>query len=226
MSKKMVVHGLLLGGLLVYTVIAWYEFTEAQQKLATLEAENGSDWVGLDLAESRAETATGMIKVAAPFLVLAIYSGILTVIYALPVLVGKISEGMMGSTAEVDPDPMQEARDLIEEEEYADAIAFCYQLWLKNRDNRRPLAEIARIQQRYLKNPVLAVATLEEGLEDHAWEDDDVAFFLFRIAEIYEEDLEDREKAKEIMGRVTGELEGTRHAANAVQKLRELEAEG
>lgn len=220
----MVIHGLLLGGLLVYTVIAWYQFEASQRELTRLEAESSGQWASLELMDRRAETATGMVRVAVPFLLLAIYGGILTVIYALPLLVQKISEGIIGSTAEMEPDPMRKAYELIEEEEYAEAISFCYQLWLNDRDNRRPLAETARIQRRYLKNPVLAVATLEEGLEDHDWEEDDAAFLLFRIAEICEEDLDDREKAKKLMKRVVKEMEGTRHAANAAQKLRELEA--
>src|SRR6056297_1256997 len=139
MSKKMVIHGLLLGGLVVYTVIAWYQLESSQRALEKLEAESVGQWANLDLIDRRAETATGMVRVAIPFLLLAIYSGILTVMYGLPVLVQKVSEGIMGSTAQVEPDPLQKAYELVDDEEYAEAVSFCYQLWLKDRGNRRPL---------------------------------------------------------------------------------------
>lgn len=225
MSKKVVIHGLLLGALLVYAIVAWVGFEQAQQELLELERNNEDRWDTMAVTKSRAETAEGMVRVAVPVLLIGIYGGILAVIYGLPVVVEKVTEGVLGSTAKVDRDPMNDARELVEDEEYTEAITAYYQIWLKNRENRRPLVEIAKIQRSDLESPMLAVTTLEEGLEDHEWEEDDAAFLMFRLAEIFEEDLEDREKVREIMQRVVDELPGTRHAANAAQKLSEMDEE-
>ena len=81
-----------------------------------------------------------------------------------------------------------------------------------------PPCEIAKIQRVHLKNPAVAVSTLEEGLDDHEWPEDDAAFLLFRIIEIYEDDLEDRDKVVATLKRAVEELKGSRHAGNAAHK--------
>lgn len=223
MNKKVLIHGCLLGALMIYTFIAWNGYENAQEAKERRERESDDRWAQTEVAESRAETASGMIKVAVPLLATAIYGAILAVMYGLPALAGKVTEGMMGSTAEVDVDPMNEARAAEEDEDYTEAIAIYYQVWLKDRNNRRPLMEIVRIQRNLLESPVLAATTIEEGLRDHEWEPDDAGFLLFRLAEIYEEDLEDEAKVREVMNRVVDELQGTRHAGNAAHRLREME---
>ena len=227
MSKKAMVHLGILGALIIYTMFAWHHVKSSREdaKEAAKEArENGTNdpWEDLKQAEGSSELAEDMIKVGIPLLVAVIYAGVLAVLYVLPSMVDRVSEEMMGSTAEVDDDPLDEARDAVEEGEYPEAIAVYRKFWLENPGKRLPILEIAKIQREHLESPAAAISTLEEGLEEHDWEEDDAAFLMFRIAEIYEEDLDDREKVTEMMERVMKELEGTRHAGNAAQKLREL----
>jgi hypothetical protein len=87
--------------------------------------------------------------------------------------------------------------------------------------NRLPWVEIAKIHRDNLENPVAAIATLREALESHEWEVNDAAYFMFRIAELYDEDLANRETAIEILQQVCSELPETRHSANARHKLHE-----
>ena len=97
------------------------------------------------------DAAEGMVKVGIPLLVTVIYGGVLTILYVLPVLVDKVSEEMMGSTAEVDDDPLDEARAAVAEGEYADAIAVYRRFLLENPESRHSLGEIAKIQRDHLE---------------------------------------------------------------------------
>lgn len=229
MSKKGMFHCLVLGALIIYTIIAWTGVKRDErnaEEAAKEAADNGQSdpWAEVKMGENRQDTAAGMVKVGIPLLVTVIYGGVLSVLYLLPVIVDRVSEEMMGSTAEVDDDPLDEARAAVADGEYPDAIAVYRKFWLENPDERHPLVEIAKIQRDHLKSPAAAVSTLEEGLNEHDWPEDDAAFLMFRIADIYEEDLGDKEQVMAVMKRVVKELEGTRHAGNAAHRLRELEA--
>jgi hypothetical protein len=228
MSRLGKIHCAVLGVLIIYTFIAWagVKRDESNIKEAAKEAsENGQSdpWAEVKLGEDRQNVAEGMVKVGIPLLVTVIYGGILSILYVLPVLVDKVSEEMMGSTAEVDDDPLDEARAAVTEGEYADAIAVYRRYLLENPESRHSLVEIAKIQRDHLNSPAGAISTLEQGLDEYEWPEDDAAFLMFRIAEISEEDLADKDQVIAVMKRVIRELKGTRHAGNAAHKLRELE---
>ena len=70
----------------------------------------------------------------------------------------------------------------------------------------------------------MAVETLREALESHEWRENDAAFFMFRIADIYENDLDNHDGAIAILKQVLEVLPETRHSANATHKLREFGA--
>jgi hypothetical protein len=161
--------------------------------------------------------------VGVPLFIAIVYGGILTVLYILPMFVDKLGEEMMGSSAEVEGDPLDDARAAVAEGDYTEAIQVYRKVWLENRENRFPVVEIAKLQRTKLESPAVAVSTLEEALDDHEWEVDDAAFLMFRIAEIYEEDLDDRDSLIATLKKVTEKLEGTRHAANAAHKLGGME---
>ena len=84
-----------------------------------------------------------------------------------------------------------------------------------------PYVEIAKIQKVYLEDPLAAIETLREAIEGHEWEENDAAFLMFRLAEIYDEDANDREAAVAIFEQVMEQFPGTRHSANARTKLHE-----
>jgi len=222
MNKKVIIHGCLLGGLIVYTSLVWSGFRDDQQALEKAVVDDR--WGSTDVSGSRAAMAEGMIRVAVPLLASAVYGAGLAIIYGLPALAGRVTEEMMGSTAEVDHDPMSDARSAVEEEDYTEAISIYHEVLTDDPGNRRALVEIARIQRECLESPALAASTLEEGLKDYEWESNDRAFLMFRMAEIYEEDVKSPDRVKAILKEVVEKLEGTRHAANAAHKLHEMES--
>ena len=91
-------------------------------------------------------------------------------------------------------------------------------------DNRFPWLEISKIQHDNLEDPDAAIKTLREALESSDWRVNDAAFFMFRIAEMYEVDKKDQAQAVAILQQVVETFPETRHSANATHRLRELGA--
>ena len=87
--------------------------------------------------------------------------------------------------------------------------------------NRMPYLEIAKIQKNQLEDPLAAITTLREALEGQEWQEEDAAFLMFRLAEIYDEDADDRKAAVAIFEQVMEQFPETRHSANARTKLHE-----
>ena len=84
-----------------------------------------------------------------------------------------------------------------------------------------PYVEIAKIQKVNLEDPMAAIATLREAVEGQEWQENDAAFLMFRLAELYDEDAGDRAAAVVIMEQVIEQFPETRHSANARTKLHE-----
>ena len=168
------------------------------------------------------KTADVMLAVALPGLLTAGYIGFLVMAYILPTFVDKMSEEMYGSTAEVEDDPLHDARAAYAQGDYPEAIRHYRQAFQGNPDDRFPMVEISKIQRENLNSPAVAVETLREALESKEWRENDAAFFLFRIADIYENDMENHEGSVAILKQVIETLPETRHSANATHKLREL----
>lgn len=91
--------------------------------------------------------------------------------------------------------------------------------------NRLPWVEIAKVYKDHLEDPHSAIQTIRTALESQEWEVNDAAFFLFRLAELYDEVMEDRASARAIMEQVVDQFAGTRHSANAKHKLHEWDVE-
>ena len=66
-----------------------------------------------------------------------------------------------------------------------------------------------------------AIQTIRHALESQEWEINDAAYFLFRLAELYDEVEGNRATAVAIMNQVIEQFPGTRHSANASHKLHE-----
>ena len=147
--------------------------------------------------------------------------GIFFVFQVLPSIAHRFTHAVYDSAEMVEDDPMHDARALVARGEYEAAIDAFKVAAEADQMNRLPWVEIAKIQRDNLKDPVAAVATLREAVESHEWGTNDAAYFMFRLAELYDEDLENRDTAVEILQQVCEQLPETRHAANARHKLHE-----
>ncbi|MEJ6581868.1 MAG: hypothetical protein QNL33_02380 [Akkermansiaceae bacterium] len=224
MNKKLIVQLAILGMLILYTMIAWSSSKRDQRDAEKATEENLEEEYITGISSEDGQTADSMMKVGVPLMITVIYGGVLAVIYVLPMFVDRMSEELMGSTEEVGDDPLVEARAAVSEENYPEAIRIYREIWREDSSGRFPMVEIARIQRDKLESPAVAVMTLEEALEEHEWEEEDASFLIFRMIEIYDKDLDDKESVVRMLKRAVEELPGTRHAANATHQLRELGA--
>ncbi|HVJ45025.1 MAG TPA: tetratricopeptide repeat protein [Luteolibacter sp.] len=149
------------------------------------------------------------------------FVGILFVVFVLPNWAGRMAEGMYGSNAELEDAPGREARALLAKGDHEGAVAAFRKVAAEHPEDRMPWIEIAKIQRQQLDDPQGAIATLKEALDSKEWPDDDAAYFLFRLAEIWNEDVSEREQAVAALQRVIREFPETRHAMNARHKLRD-----
>lgn len=147
--------------------------------------------------------------------------GIFFVVYLLPFFAQRVTHAVYDSAEMVERDVMHDARSLMAQGDYEGAIAAFQEAAAADPLNRLPWVEIAKIYKDNLGDPASAIQTIRHALESQAWEVNDAAYFLFRLAELYNEVEGDRASAVAIMNQVMEQFPGTRHSANAGHKLHE-----
>lgn len=147
--------------------------------------------------------------------------GIFFVFQILPSMAQRVTHAVYDSAEMMEHDVMHDARSLLAQGEYEAAIAAFRQAAAAEPLNRLPWVEIAKIYKDNLGDPASAIQTIRHALESQAWEVNDAAYFLFRLAELYDEVEGDRASAIAIMEQVVEQFAGTRHSANASHKLHE-----
>jgi len=151
--------------------------------------------------------------------------GVIFVVHILPFFAQRVTHAVYDSAEMVEKDVMHDARSLLAQGDYEGAIAAFRQAAAADPMNRLPWVEIAKIYKDNLGDAQAAILTIRNALEGQAWEVNDAAYFLFRLAELYDEVEGDRASAKAIMQQVVDQFPGTRHSANANHKLHEWSVE-
>jgi tetratricopeptide (TPR) repeat protein len=152
-------------------------------------------------------------------------AGIVIVVYLLPFFAQRITHAVYDSAEMVEKDVMHDARALVAQGEYHAAIEAYKQAAKAEPLNRLPWVEIAKIYKDNLEDPHAAIETIRYALESQEWQVNDAAYFLFRLAELYDEVMGDRESAIAILRQVVQEFPRTRHSANANTRLHEWGAD-
>lgn len=147
--------------------------------------------------------------------------GVVFVIDVLPALAHRMTHAVYDSAEMVDEDVMHDARAKLAQGDYEGAVGAFRDAAAQDPENRLPYVEIAKIQREHLHDSQAAVATLREAIEGQEWQVSDAAFLMFRLAEVYDEDLSDRLSAATLLQQVIDQFPETRHSANARHKLHE-----
>jgi len=147
--------------------------------------------------------------------------GIVFVVEILPIIAHRMTHAVYDSSEMVEDDPMREARSLLAQGDYHGAIESFREASKADPLNRLPWVEIAKIQKTNLDDPMAAIDTIRAALEGQEWQVNDAAYFLFRLAELYDEETQNRDAAVRILQQVIDEFPETRHSANARHKLHE-----
>ena len=149
--------------------------------------------------------------------------GIVFVLVVLPSLAHRFTHAIYDSAEVIEKDSMHDARSLLAQGDYPGAIEAFREAAAADPLNRLPWVEIVKIYKDHLEDAPAAVQTIRYALESQEWAVNDAAYFLFRLAELYEEVEGDRASAVAIMKQVVDQFPGTRHSANATHKLYDWE---
>ena len=149
--------------------------------------------------------------------------GLLFVTYILPILGDAVGTAVISSGEEAAPDPYHKARAKMAVGDYDDAISVFRDIAKEEPNDRRPVAEITNIYLDRLHDPDNAILTLENAAAKN-WEDDeDRAFFMFRLVDVLRTHRDDNARAAEILQDIIGRFPESRHSANATHKLRDID---
>ena len=215
----------LIGGAWVFYSKTGGEVTAKAEQVESLRLSGDSD----ELAKLEGEIQALEGQKTFNGILLAFLSaglvGIFFVLQILPVLANRVTHAVYDSAEMIDRDVMREARSLLAQGDYPGAIEAFKQAAAAEPMNRLPWVEIAKIYKDHLDDAGSAIQTIRYALESQEWEINDAAYFLFRLAELYDEVEGDRASAMAIMQQVVDQFPGTRHSANAMHKLHEWSAQ-
>jgi tetratricopeptide (TPR) repeat protein len=143
------------------------------------------------------------------------------VVFFLPAIADRIADFFYTSPERVEPDAGSKARALVAQGDYEGALKAYLSLAEQMPGDRLPVVEAMRLAREKLHDPPRALQILENAVEGRDWPEEDACYFLFRLVEIHEDDLQDKEAAAEVLQKVIEYFPGTRHAANASHKLQD-----
>lgn len=171
-----------------------------------------SKWSGMDVIQRFATT-----------LLLTAGAAIAFAMFVLPSLGEWVGNLFYSAPEEVEQDKYAEAASKLAQGDYNGSIR-AYRTIAKNEpDTRFPHVEIAKIQLEHLGDVDAAIVTIQNALDLQDWPENDTAYFMFRLAELYQQHRGDDETAKGILNRVMETFPETRHSANARHRLNEIE---
>jgi len=156
-------------------------------------------------------------------LLLTVAVAIFSAMFLLPALGEWIGNLFYSAPEEVEPDKYGEAASKLAQGDYEGAIKTYLAVSKDDPNTRFPHVEIAKIQAEQLHDASAAITTIQSALDSKQWPENDAAFFMFRLAELYNQELGDEETAKGFLNRVMETFPETRHSANARHKLNEIE---
>ena len=222
--------------LLILAVLAvgcyWYyksainEQTRIHKDIVTLQQNDDRDDAADKLLANLKNNAEAKIseKTLAGILLTLLVAGtagVLFVTLVLPLMAHYVAHAVYDSGEMLETDTLHDAHSLMAQGEYVKAIEAFKVAAARDPLNRLPWVEIAKIQRTNQYDPEAAIQTLETALEGQEWQINDAAYLLFRLAELYDEDRDDRAAAVGIMRKVIDEFPETRHSANARHRLRD-----
>ncbi|MFT4546532.1 MAG: TolA-binding protein [Pseudoalteromonas tetraodonis] len=157
------------------------------------------------------------------FLLFTVAIALFSAMFVLPAVGEWIGNFFYSAPEEVEPDKYGEAASKLAQGDYEGAIKTYRAVAKDEPDSRFPLVEIAKIQQEHLHDGEAAITTIQAALDSKEWPENDAAFFMFRLADLYHTVRSDVDTAKGFLNQVMEAFPETRHSANARHKLNELD---
>ena len=148
--------------------------------------------------------------------------GFIFVLFVLPRIGESIGAFFYSAPAKIEPDAFTKAAAKVTQGDYEGAVEAYREIANEEPDNRFPIIEIAKLQQDHLGNVDAAIMTLENAVESKEWPVNDATFLIFRIQQLYLNEKNDENRAKELLQLIIEKFPDTRHSANAHHKLNEI----
>jgi tetratricopeptide (TPR) repeat protein len=123
---------------------------------------------------------------------------------------------------EVEKDPHSSAAAAVARGDYEAAVEEYRQILEKDPTDTLSYSEIAKISCEHLDDSLGASALLEQALQ-REWSPEDAAFLSTRLIDVYWKYQHDACSARALLVQIIENMPGTRHAANAEHRLREIE---
>ena len=160
------------------------------------------------------------------FLFLTIGVAVGFVMFILPALGDWVGNLFYSAPEEVKPDKYTEAASKLAQGDYPGAIKSYQAITKEEPEARFPHIEISKIQVDHLHDADAAIGTLQSALDGRDWPENDAAFLMFKLADLYHEQKQDDETCKAYLNRVIESFPETRHSANATHRLHEIDQAG
>jgi tetratricopeptide (TPR) repeat protein len=206
---------------------SWLWFYQSGKEMRTIEKRIAEQYAISDPGEKIPALKSELRSLEGPRVMGGIFlafmsAGLVGIVFAtqiLPMIAQRLTNAVYDSSEEAEKHPFHDARVLMAQGEWEEAIEAFKVAAELDPLNRVPYLEIAKIQKVHLEDPEAALITLRDAIESQEWEVDDVVYLMFRLADAYDEDLEDRGAAVLVMEQVIEMFPETRHSANAATKL-------
>jgi tetratricopeptide (TPR) repeat protein len=155
-------------------------------------------------------------------IIIAVAGGVMVLKWIIPAIGDRVADSFYSSPEASEQSPTHKAMALVAQGEYQKALAAFEKILAESPNDRFAVAEMARLHQDKLGDTDAAIAVLESAAAGD-WPEDDKCFFLLRLADLHATHRSDFTRARDLLAQVQQEFPGSRHAANAVHKLREIE---
>lgn len=174
----------------------------------------------LSQAETPDPSKVAIVFISIVFVVLAI--GAMFALWLAPALGEKVGSFFFSPSEKAEKDIRTDAIAAVNRGDWQEAVNEFKKVLEKEPTDSVSINDIVHLYTDKLEDPQGAVAFLQGQLE-HTWPPEHTVFLGSRLVEVYWGQLQDATRAREILLQIIEMMPGTRHAANAQHKLKEIE---
>jgi tetratricopeptide (TPR) repeat protein len=149
-------------------------------------------------------------------------AAILVVVFIMPRIGDAVGNFFFQPSQEIEKDPHSAAAAALARGDYETAVEEYRQIVEKDPTDTLSYSEIAKISCEHLDDALGASSVLEQALQ-REWSPEDAAFLSTRLVDVYWKYQHDARSARALLLQIIEGMPGTRHAANAEHRIRDIE---
>ena len=165
---------------------------------------------------------SAVILMFAGVILVGLAVGVIAALIFMPAFGDVIGNFFFNPDEKVEKDPHATAMARMAQGNYQEAVEEYHKAFARDPHDTLSLSEIAHIYCDKLKNPEAARSLLEDAL-DRDWPIEEAAFLLNRLVDVCWKYQHDLGVSRALLLKIVEQMPGTKHAANAQHRLREIE---